>query len=129
MLLLIDAIVDHNKIADHEKKPAYGEKNGRCVCAELEEQRSGAGKHSDYDDKIHIAESFQSLVFLAGTFCEPLVGASKAGPCPNKLLKISALSGKMTVYKDSHRQEVAKAHGAAAAMKKERVFGERGLTA
>jgi len=39
------------------------------------------------------------------------------------------LSGKMTVCEDSHRQEVAKAHGAAAAMKKERVFGERGLTA
>ena len=36
----------------------------------------------------------------------------KADPCPNKFLKISALSDKMTVYKVSHRQEAEKAHGA-----------------
>jgi hypothetical protein len=66
---------------------------------------------------------------LASSFCAPSGGALKADPCPNKLLKISALSGKMAVYNNSHRQEVTKAHGAAAAMKKERVFGGRGLTA
>jgi hypothetical protein len=74
-------------------------------------------------------QSGYRFALLASSFRAPLIGASKAGPCPNKLLKISALSGKMAVYKDSHRQEVAKAHGAAAAMKKERFFGERGLTA
>ena len=42
---------------------------------------------------------------------EPLKFQAKADPCPNKFLKVSALSGKMTVYKDSHRQEMAKAHG------------------
>ena len=36
----------------------------------------------------------------------------KAGSWPNKFLKVSALSDKITVYKDSHRQEVAKAHRA-----------------
>ena len=69
------------------------------------------------------------FALLASSFCAPSGGALKADPCPNKLLKISALSGKMAVYNNSHRQEVTKAHGAAAAMKKERVFGERGLTA
>ena len=48
---------------------------------------------------------------FSSSFCDPFGGASKAALCPNKHLKISALSGKMTVYKDSHRQEVAKAHG------------------
>ena len=42
---------------------------------------------------------------------EPLKFQAKADPCPNKFLKVSALSGKMTVCKDSHRQEMAKAHG------------------
>jgi hypothetical protein len=74
-------------------------------------------------------QSGYRFALLASSFCAPSGGALKADPCPNKLLKISALSGKMAVYNNSHRQEVAKAHGAAAAMKKERVFGERGLTA
>jgi hypothetical protein len=69
------------------------------------------------------------FALLATSFSAPLVGASKAGLCPNRFLKASALSGKMIVCEDSHRQEVAKAHGAAAAMKKEWGFGERGLTA
>ena len=47
---------------------------------------------------------------------EPLKFQANADPCPNKFLKVSVLSGKMTVCKDSHRQEMAKAHGA------ERVF-------
>ena len=33
----------------------------------------------------------------------------------------------MAVYNNSHRQEVTKAHGAAAAMKKERFFLRKGL--
>ena len=47
-----------------------------------------------------------------GRQSEPLKFQAKADPCPNKFLKVSVLSGKMTVCKDSHRQEVAKAHGA-----------------
>ena len=43
---------------------------------------------------------------------EPLKFQANADPCPNKFLKVSVLSGKMTVCKDSHRQEMAKAHGA-----------------
>ena len=43
---------------------------------------------------------------------EPLKFQANADPCPNKFLKVSALSDKMTVCKDSHRQEMAKAHGA-----------------
>jgi len=69
-------------------------------------------------------QSGYRFALLATSFCDPPGGASKTGLCPKKLLKISALSGKMTVCKDSHRQEVAKAHGAAAAMKKERFFAK-----
>ena len=43
---------------------------------------------------------------------EPLKFQANADPCPNKFLKVSVLSGKMIVCKDSHRQEMAKAHGA-----------------
>ena len=67
------------------------------------------------------------FALLATSFCDPPGDASKAGLCPKKLLKISAMSGKMTVCKGSHRQEVAKAHGAAAAMKKRTGFWRKGL--
>ena len=59
--------------------------------------------------RIHTtARAAKRVLFalLAASFCDPPGGASKAGPCPNKFLKISALSGKMTVYKDSHQKGI-----------------------
>lgn len=47
---------------------------------------------------------FSSFTFLAGL-------------CPNKFLKIHALSGKTTICKDLHRQEVTKDNAAATAIK------------
>jgi len=46
------------------------------------------------------------FALLAASFCDPPGGASKAGLSPNKFLKISVLSGKMTVYKDSHQKGI-----------------------
>lgn len=56
-----EAVVDHDKIAYHKEKSA-DEKEDRChMRAEPEEQGSGAGKHGDNDDKIHITEDFEPL--------------------------------------------------------------------
>jgi len=46
------------------------------------------------------------FALLAASFCAPPGGASKAGLSPNKFLKISVLSGKMAVYKDSHQKGI-----------------------
>jgi hypothetical protein len=51
-------------------------------------------------------QSGYRFALLATSFCDPPGGASKAGPCPNKRLKISALSDKMAVYKDSHEKGI-----------------------
>ena len=50
------------------------------------------------------------FALLATSFCDPPGGASKAGLSPNKFLKISVLSGKMTVYKDSHQKGIEAIH-------------------